>query len=258
MGKTAQIKVVVVFPDFIGREFFCLVPAILHYFFSIIPPCDDRLKMLQPHRLCLGKMLVALRHVKAIVPDAFRRPGVVKEKDIGSNAGVWRKDAARHTDNGMQIEAIQQLFLDAQLGIVIAKQEAIRQYYGSPAILLEPVHNHGHEKICRFTAGQIIREISLYAGIFMSAIRGIHENNLNLPRLKSRGSQPRILTDSDTLGYPRSSYGSYMCYTPVIWSPSFRIFIAAFTSLSCTAPHCGQVHSRTDKSFVSEFLCPQQ
>ena len=83
-------------------------------------------------------------------------------------------------------------------------------------------------------------------------------NKLNLPRLKSRGSQPRILTDSDTLGYPRSSYGSYICYAPTTRSPSFRIFIAAFTSLSCTAPHCGQTHSRTDKSLVPEFICPQQ
>ena len=78
--------------------------------------------------------------------------------------------------------------------------------------------------------------------------------SLNLPRLKSRGSQPRILTDSDTLGYPRSSYGSYICYAPTTRSPSFRIFIAAFTSLSCTAPHCGQTHSRTDKSLVPEFI----
>lgn len=81
--------------------------------------------------------------------------------------------------------------------------------------------------------------------------------NLNLPRLKSRGSQPRILTDSDSLGYPRNSYGSYICYTPTR-SPSFRMLIAAFASLSCTEPHSGHIHSLTDKSFVSVFLYPQQ
>ena len=80
---------------------------------------------------------------------------------------------------------------------------------------------------------------------------------LNLPRLKSRGSQPRILTDSDSLGYPRNSYGSYKCYTPTR-SPSFRMLIAAFASLSCTEPHPGHIHSLTDKSFVSVFLYPQQ
>lgn len=31
-------------------------------------------------------------------------------------------------------------------------------------------------------------------------------------------------------------------------SPSFKICFAAFTSLSWTAPHIGQVRSRTDKS----------
>ena len=80
---------------------------------------------------------------------------------------------------------------------------------------------------------------------------------LNLPRLKSRGSQPRILTDSDSLGYPRNSYGSYICYTPTR-SPSFKMLIAAFASLSCTEPHSGHIHSLTDKSFVSVFLYPQQ
>ena len=35
-------------------------------------------------------------------------------------------------------------------------------------------------------------------------------------------------------------------------SPSFKIFFAAFTSLSWTAPHTGQVHSRTDRSFVPD------
>ena len=98
----------------------------------------------------------------------------------------------------------------------------------------------------------------LLAPIFAYHIRLVKIRILNLPRLKSRGSQPRILTDSDTLGYPRSSYGSYICYAPITRSPSFKIFIAAFTSLSCTAPHCGQVHSRTDKSLVPEFICPQQ
>ena len=52
----------------------------------------------------------------------------------------------------------------------------------------------------------------LLAPIFAYHIRLVKIRILNLPRLKSRGSQPRILTDSDTLGYPRSSYGSYICY----------------------------------------------
>lgn len=35
-------------------------------------------------------------------------------------------------------------------------------------------------------------------------------------------------------------------------SPSFKMFFAAFTSLSCVVPHSGQVHSRTDKLFVPD------
>ena len=38
--------------------------------------------------------------------------------------------------------------------------------------------------------------------------------------------------------------------------PSFKIFFAAFVSLSWYAPHFGQRHSRTLKSFVSGFFSP--
>ena len=103
------------------------------------------------------------------------------------------------------------------------------------------------------------KEIQLTARKLVASfgLHSVHQAfilKLNLPRLKSRSSQPRILMDSDTLGYPRSSYGSCICYTPTIRSPSFRIFMAAFTSLSWTAPHCGQAHFRTDKSLVSACL----
>ena len=98
----------------------------------------------------------------------------------------------------------------------------------------------------------IIGDFPIFTAQFFPQINCYSQ--LNLPRLKPRGSQPKILMDSDTLGYPRSSYGSCICYTPTIRSPSFRIFIAAFTSLSWTAPHCGQAQFRTDKSLVSICL----
>lgn len=40
-------------------------------------------------------------------------------------------------------------------------------------------------------------------------------------------------------------------------SPSFKMFFAAFTSRSWIIPHFGQVHSRTDKSFVPDHCAPQ-
>ena len=38
--------------------------------------------------------------------------------------------------------------------------------------------------------------------------------------------------------------------------PSFRIFFAALTSRSCSVPHCGHTHLRTDRSFVPSFRYP--
>ena len=82
---------------------------------------------------------------------------------------------------------------------------------------------------------------------------------LNLPRLKSRGSQPRILTDSDTLGYPRSSYGSYIIIYAIanVLKPSCKILIAAFISLSWTVLHLGHTHSLIPRFLTSLLIYPQ-
>jgi len=61
--------------------------------------------MFELHRLGLGKMLVALRHIQTIEPRFFRRLRVVKEQQIGGDAGIGGKDTARQTDNGMQVAA---------------------------------------------------------------------------------------------------------------------------------------------------------
>ena len=62
--------------------------------------------MLTLHGLSLAKVLVALRHIKAIEPSLFRLTYVVKEQNIGSDARIGIEHAARQTNNGVQIELV--------------------------------------------------------------------------------------------------------------------------------------------------------
>ena len=79
--------------------------------------------------------------------------GIVKEQDVGGDGRIGRKHAARQADNGMEIELPQQFLFDIHLGVVGAKQEAVRQDYRRSAILFQPVHDNRHEQVRRLAAG---------------------------------------------------------------------------------------------------------
>ena len=84
------------------------------------------------------------------------------------------------------------------------------------------------------------------------------------PRLLSRSKSSFPVT-STGLRFPQPmgtfTYRS-SCYDAtsdleIAFSPSRRIFFAAFTFLSCTAPHFGHCQIRLDRLFKSSFSCPQ-
>ena len=61
----------------------------------------------------------------------------------------------------------------------------------------------------------------------------------------------------DTDGICLRNHRSYDASPKKVDAPTFKMFIAAFLSRSCTVPQCGHVHSRTCKSFVAGFRAPQ-
>lgn len=64
-----------------------------------------------------------------------------------------------HTDNRVQIEFREKLFLNCNFGIISSKKESIRQYYCRSAILLKSVHYDRHEKVSCFATCKIRREV---------------------------------------------------------------------------------------------------
>ena len=72
-------------------------------------------------------MLIAFRHIQPIEPSGLGGAVVVKEKDVGGDGGIGRKDAARHPNDGVEVELTEQLLFDVQFGVVSAEQKAVGQ-----------------------------------------------------------------------------------------------------------------------------------
>ena len=102
----------------------------------------------------------------------------VEEQNVCRDGSVWRKNAVWHTNDRMEVELGQQLFLDCHFGIICTKQEAVRQNDGAPAVLFQPIHDDRHKEVCGFVAAEISREILLHALFFVATVRRIHQNDI--------------------------------------------------------------------------------
>ena len=119
-------------------------------------------------------MLVPFGHIQPIEPGRLGGAGVVKEKDIGGDRGIGRKDAARHPNDGVKVELAEQLLFDIQFGVVSAEQKAVRQDHRRPSAGLEPVHDNRHEQVSGFAAGQIGRKVVFHVRFLAAAVGRIH------------------------------------------------------------------------------------
>src|SRR5713226_5182700 len=136
--RVLDVKVAAVFQD-VSRPHF---PSTL-VLFAILPPRQAGSKLLVLQRLGLGVLLPPFGQWLLVVPDLFRRPGPVKEKQVRRDAGVRRKDAVGQAHDGVQGELLEQFLLDAGANSV-AKEGAIGYDDARPAKLgwaLELAHD---------------------------------------------------------------------------------------------------------------------
>ena len=89
-------------------------------------------EFLELDRLRLGVVLSALRQRLLVVPDLLRRTGAVEEEQIGRDARVRREDAVGQADDGVQVEVLEQLFLDPRADAV-AEERAVGHDDGGAA-----------------------------------------------------------------------------------------------------------------------------
>ena len=75
-------------------------------------------------RLGLGVILAAFGQRLLVIPDVLRRPGAIEEEQVGRDAGVRGEDAVGQPDDGVQVEFVEKLLLDAGANAV-AEQRAV-------------------------------------------------------------------------------------------------------------------------------------
>ncbi len=80
---------------------------------SLIPPRDAVGEFLKLNRGGLGVVLSSLRQWLLVVPDILRGAGSVEEQNVCGNAGLGSKHAVGQSHDRVQIEFLQQFFLNA-------------------------------------------------------------------------------------------------------------------------------------------------
>lgn len=81
-GGILDVQVVAVFDNPLHRH----PPGVL-VLLPVVPPCQAIGKFLELDRLGFGVVLPPFRQRLFIVPDLFRRPGAVEEKEVGGDTG---------------------------------------------------------------------------------------------------------------------------------------------------------------------------
>ena len=83
------------------------------FLFAFFPPCHQWREFLELDRCGLCVVLPAFGQRLLVIPDILRRAGAVEEKDVRGDAGVGREDAVGQAHDGVEIEILEQFFLDA-------------------------------------------------------------------------------------------------------------------------------------------------
>ena len=102
------------------------------------------------------------------------RARLIEEEEIRRNGGIRGEAALGKPDDGMETAFTHEVFLDSELGIVIAEEESVRQDDDRAASLFQPFYFQRHEKVSRLGASHIRGEGQLVALRSDAAVGRIH------------------------------------------------------------------------------------
>ena len=132
-----EIPVVVVFEYVFSRNF----PGSLVLFFALAPDKAAG-KFLELNRLSFGVVLPPFGERLLVVPDLFGRAGTIEEEKVGGDAGVRREDAVGEADDGVEVELLEQFFLNARADAVAEECAVGNDDTGSARLRLTPEFAH--------------------------------------------------------------------------------------------------------------------
>ena len=176
----AEVEVEAVFAELIGGVGAGEVDAVALDGLALVPPGLEGCKEVLGHGAGLGEGFALLREGKAIEPGLLGGAVAVEEEDVGGDGGVGGEDAGGQTDDGVEIEVVEEALLEGALDGVVAKEEAIGEDDGGAAAGLEAVEDEGDEEVGGLGAGEVLGEVGFDGGGLGAAVGGIHEDDIEL------------------------------------------------------------------------------
>jgi hypothetical protein len=94
-------------------------------FRSLTPPCNAISELFILQRLRLRVVLPPVRERLFVVPDSLSGTATGKKQHVGLDARIWREYAIWQPHNRVEVEILQQLFLDPG-AYAVTKQRSVR------------------------------------------------------------------------------------------------------------------------------------
>jgi len=145
----------------------------------VAPPADFGLEFLETHRFGFVVALDAFRVWMFVVPDMLGGFAFSEEQQIGLDAGIGREHAVGQAHDGVQVALLQQHFFQSGFH-TLTEQEAIRQYHGGTAPVLQSTDDQCHEQVGRFPCSQVGREVLLDTILFHAAEGRVGDDDIDL------------------------------------------------------------------------------
>lgn len=162
--------------QFGGGDFPCVF-----VFLAFFPPGDERREFLELEGRGLGVVFAAFGERVFVIPNLARRAGAVEEQKVGRNGGIGREYAIGQADDGVQIEFLQKVFLDAGAHAVAEQGSIGHDHRGArrAALAAQFPHDELQEQERGFRRLLVFGEIALNALFFLAAKRRIGENDIH-------------------------------------------------------------------------------
>ena len=146
LREAAEVKVVATRCELFGGETLGLRVAVCVFDLSAIhPPLSGVGQVFPQHWSGLGERFVAFGEVYSVVPGLLGCTGVVKEQEVGGDWGVGREHRARQADDGVEVELLEEPFLQCEFCAVVAEEEPVGQYDPGSLVPFEPVGDERDE-----------------------------------------------------------------------------------------------------------------
>ena len=142
------------------------------------PPVNAWLQMLDSDGLGHRVGFLAVGHAVLVKPDFLGRLALLKEQQVGADAGIGLEDAIGQADDGVEVALLHQVLFEPRLH-AFAEERPVRQHHGGAALRLQEADDERQKEVGRLAGLEVLGKVALDA-VFLTAAEGrIGENNVH-------------------------------------------------------------------------------